>query len=110
MCSRPPQDVKLGISRPSGAVTGKKCTKKRDARAGLLFCQSKPIAVLPFSLTSPSSLRELNNNDGDNAAADDDDDDGSSGGGGGCDDKRIELFILTVARYRYFRRVCSSLH
>ena len=110
LCSRPPQDVKLGISRPSGAVTGKKCTKKRVARAELLSCQSKPAPVLPFSLTSPSSLRELNNNDGDNAAADDDDDDGSSGGGGGCDDKRIELFILTVARYRYFRRVCSSLH
>ena len=30
--------------------------KKRDARAKLLFCQSKPIALLPFSLTSPSSL------------------------------------------------------
>ena len=41
------------------AVTAKKCTKKRDARAELLFCQSKPIAVLPFSLTSPSSLLKL---------------------------------------------------
>ena len=39
----------------------KKCTKKRDARAKLLFCQSKPIAFLPFSLTSPSSLLELPN-------------------------------------------------
>jgi len=37
-------------------VTAKECTKKRDARAKLLFCQSKPIAFLPFSLTSPSSL------------------------------------------------------
>ena len=93
-------------------MTAKECTKKRDARAELLFGQSKPSLVLPFSLTSPSSLLELNNNnDGDNAAAaaaDDDDDDGSGGGGG--DNKGIELFILTVARYRYFRRVRSSLH
>ena len=28
----------------------------RDARAKLLFCQSKPIAFLPFLLPSPSSL------------------------------------------------------
>ena len=95
-------------------MTAKECTKKRDARAELLFGQSKPSLVLPFSLTSPSSLLELNNNnDGDNAAAaaaaDDDDDDDGSGGGGG-DNKRIELSILTVARYRYFRRVRSSLH
>ena len=67
-------------------MTVKKCTKKRVARVELLFGQSKPSLVLPFSLTSPSSLLELNNNDdGDNAAAadDDDDDDGSGGGGGG---------------------------
>ena len=37
-------------------MTAKKCTKKRDARAKSLFCQSKPIAFLPFLLTSPSSL------------------------------------------------------
>ena len=37
----------------------KKCTKKRDARAKLLFCLSKPFAFLPFSLTSPSSLLQL---------------------------------------------------
>jgi len=39
--------------------------KKRDARAKLLFCQSKPIAFLPFSwtLTTPSSLLELPNSD-----------------------------------------------
>ena len=47
------------FSRRSRAVTVKKCTKKRDARAELLFCQSKPIAFLPFSLTSPSSLLKL---------------------------------------------------
>ena len=66
-------------------MTVKKCTKKRVARVELLFGQSKPSLVLPFSLTSPLSLLELNNNDGDNAAAAaaDDDDDGSGGGGGG---------------------------
>ena len=41
------------------AETAKKCTKKRDARANLLFCQSKPIAFLPFSLRSPLSLPKL---------------------------------------------------
>ena len=40
-------------------VTAKKFTKKRVARAELLFCQSKSIAVLPFSLTTPSSLLKL---------------------------------------------------
>ena len=37
----------------------KKCTKKRDARAKLFccfFCLSEPIAFMPFSLKSPSSL------------------------------------------------------
>ena len=33
-----------------------KCAKKRDSRAELLFCQSKPIAFLPFLLTSPLLL------------------------------------------------------
>ena len=46
-------------ARRSRAETAKKCTKKRDARAKLLFYQSKPIAFLPFSLTSPSSLLKL---------------------------------------------------
>ena len=36
-------------------------TKKRDARAKLLFCQFIPIAFLPFSLPSPSSLLKLPN-------------------------------------------------
>ena len=52
MCSRPPQNVKLGI-----AENAKKCTKKRDARAKLLFCQSEPFAFLPVS--SSSSLFKL---------------------------------------------------
>ena len=46
--------MKLGISRRSGAVATKKCTK-RDARAELpsvLLIQ--PIAFLTFSLSSPS--------------------------------------------------------
>ena len=47
------------LSRCSRATTAKKCTKKRDARAKLLFCLSKPIVFLPFSLPSPSSLLEL---------------------------------------------------
>ena len=45
------------------AVTARKCTKRRDARAKLLFCLSKPIAFLPFSLPlplpSPSTLLKL---------------------------------------------------
>ena len=42
-------------------MTAKKCTKKRDARAKLLFYRSKPVAFLPFSKTSPSSLLTLPN-------------------------------------------------
>ena len=45
-------------ARSSRAATAEKCTKKRDARA-TLFCLSKPIALLPFSLPSSSSLRKL---------------------------------------------------
>ena len=40
-------------------MTAKKCTKKRDARAKLLFCYYKPIAYLLFQLPSPSSLLKL---------------------------------------------------
>ena len=32
------------------AVTAKKCRKKRDARAGLLFCQSKPRNIAFFAV------------------------------------------------------------
>ena len=39
----------------------KKCTKRHDARAKLLFCQSNPFAFLPFSLTSMKSLFKLPN-------------------------------------------------
>ena len=61
LCSPAPSSVRveLGSSCRSRASTTKKCTKKRDARAKLLFCQSKPIAFLPFSLPSTSSLLKL---------------------------------------------------
>ena len=51
-----PSSTKREI-RQFRATTVEKCTKKRDARAKLLFDLSKPIAFLPLSLTSPSSLR-----------------------------------------------------
>ena len=35
--------------------------KMRDTRANLLFCLSKPTALLPFSLLSPSSSLKLAN-------------------------------------------------
>ena len=38
----------------SCTVMVKKCTKRHDVRTKLLFCLSKPIAFLPFSLLSPS--------------------------------------------------------
>ena len=37
----------------------KKCTKKHDARANLLFFLNKPIAVLTFSLPVQSSVLKL---------------------------------------------------
>ena len=45
------------VSRRSRATidSKKKSTKKRDTHAGLLFCQSKPIAFSPF-LSPPSPL------------------------------------------------------
>ena len=38
------------IKRAQSCNKAKKCTKKRDARAKLLFCQSKPIVFLLFSV------------------------------------------------------------
>ena len=43
------------FSRRSRAVTVKKCTKKRDARAELLFCLLNLLLLLTFSLLSASS-------------------------------------------------------
>ena len=42
LCSRPRQNVKLlrAVSRCSRATRAEKCTKKREARAKLLFRQS----------------------------------------------------------------------
>ena len=40
-------------------MTAKKCTEKRDNKRAKLFCQSKPIAFLPFSLPSSSSLLKV---------------------------------------------------
>ena len=40
--SRPRQNVNLGTFTLFRATTAKKCTKKGDARAELLFCLSKP--------------------------------------------------------------------
>ena len=46
LCSRAPQNVMLNqaLQRRSRAVMAKKCTKKREARAELSFCQSKAFA------------------------------------------------------------------
>ena len=52
-------NITVKVSHRSREVTAEKCTKKRDARAKLLFCLSKPFAFLPFSLPSPSSLLKL---------------------------------------------------
>ena len=49
------------VSRCSHVVKAKKCTKMCDAHAKLLFCQSKPIAFLPFLLSSPLLLLKLPN-------------------------------------------------
>ena len=43
-CLRFPSLTKPSLSRCSHAMTVKKCTKKRDARATFLFCYYKPIA------------------------------------------------------------------
>ena len=40
-------EIILGSSCHSRAMTAKKCTKKCDAHAKLLFCQSKPTVFLP---------------------------------------------------------------
>ena len=50
--------MKLVIFTSLLCSDGKEITKKRDERAKL-FCQSKPVAFLPFSLTLPSSLFKL---------------------------------------------------
>ena len=51
--------MNLGTFTLYSCSDGKEMYKKRDARAKLLSCQSKPIAFLPFLLLSPSSLLKL---------------------------------------------------
>ena len=60
----PPEDVPSGISRLSRAVTEKKCTKKCDARAELLFWLLSlllfdVLVALPLPLPSSSSRKML---------------------------------------------------
>ena len=50
------EEVKKRGQETRSKVQVNKCIKKRDARAKLFFCKDKPIAFLPFSLPSPSSL------------------------------------------------------
>ena len=50
------------ISCRSRKTTATKCTKQCDARTKLLFCQSNPLAFLPSSLPSLSSLLKLPTN------------------------------------------------
>ena len=56
--SRPQQNVKLGTFTLQSCSDYKE-TKKRNARAKLLFYRSKPVILLPFSLASPSLLLQL---------------------------------------------------
>ena len=53
--------LNLAVSRCSRTTTAEKCTKKRYARAKLLFCLSEPIDFLTFSFPLPSTspLRKL---------------------------------------------------
>ena len=58
------REITIGTFTLKSVATADKCKKKRDARAKLLFCLSKPIALLLFSLPSSSSLRKLPSNSG----------------------------------------------
>ena len=51
--SSPLQTWNWDVSHHSCAVTARKCTKTHVASAELMFCQSEPVAFLPFSLSSP---------------------------------------------------------
>jgi len=50
---------KKEVYRRRRATTAKKCTKMRDARIKLLFCQSKPINFLPSSLLKLPNLSNV---------------------------------------------------
>ena len=60
LCSRPPQYVKIGVSRCVQRCVVCNDDKEMYKNAKLLFCQSKP-TFLPFSLSSLSSLLKLPN-------------------------------------------------
>ena len=51
------ENSQLGTLLCSRAATAKKCTKKRDARVELLFCQSNPNAFFLYSLPSSSMCK-----------------------------------------------------
>ena len=57
-CSRPRQNVRQ-FHVVVVQQLAEKCTKKRDARAKLLFCLSKPIAYLLFSLRKLTKVTSL---------------------------------------------------
>ena len=57
-CSRPRQNVRQ-FHVVVVQQLAEKCTKKRDARAKLLFCLSKPIASLLFSLRKLTKVTSL---------------------------------------------------
>ena len=57
-CSRPRQNVRK-FHVVVVQQLAEKCTKKRDARAKLLFCLSKPIAYLLFSLRKLTKVTSL---------------------------------------------------
>ena len=48
------------VSRRSRAATARKCTKKSDGRAGLLFYQSKPIVFVFAALVAVAVAKNLN--------------------------------------------------
>ena len=53
---------KKKVNATASVVSANKFTKKSDGRTKLLFCQSKPIAFLTFSLLPPLSLLKLPKN------------------------------------------------
>ena len=59
LCTSSVQREIRPVSRRSRAVTAKKCTKKRDARAKLLLWLLNLFAFVTFSLPSPSSYLKV---------------------------------------------------
>ena len=59
MCLYVNRTAHNGISRGSGKVTAKKCTKKCDARAKFFLLINPMLLFLTFPLPSPSSVFKL---------------------------------------------------